>query len=54
MAALDDPLLLHGYRVHPAGRLLKDNGLNLVTRIMGLLAAAIAVELVAGAVLHWV
>ncbi|NRQ39908.1 NAAT family transporter [Nonomuraea sp. NN258] len=35
------------------GRLLKDNGLNLVTRIMGLLAAAIAVQLVAGALQHW-
>ncbi|MFI7638870.1 MarC family protein [Nonomuraea sp. NPDC049400] len=35
------------------GRLLKDNGLNLVTRVMGLLAAAMAVQLVAGAVQHW-
>ncbi|MET9343379.1 MarC family protein [Nonomuraea sp. NPDC003804] len=36
------------------GRLLKDNGLNLVTRVMGLLAAAMAVQLVAGALQHWV
>lgn len=35
-------------------RVLKDNGLTLLTRIMGLLAAAIAVQLVAGAVQHWV
>jgi multiple antibiotic resistance protein len=35
------------------GRLLKDNGLNLVTRVMGLLAAAMAVQLVAGAIQHW-
>ncbi|TMR20835.1 NAAT family transporter [Nonomuraea turkmeniaca] len=35
------------------GRLLKDNGLNLVTRIMGLLAAAIAVQLIAGALQFW-
>ncbi|MEU0567199.1 MarC family protein [Nonomuraea sp. NPDC005983] len=35
------------------GRLLKDNGLNLVTRVMGLLAAAMAVQLVAGAVQYW-
>lgn len=35
------------------GRLLKDNGLNLVTRVMGLLAAAIAVQLIAGALQHW-
>ncbi|WP_084965411.1 MarC family protein [Thermoactinospora rubra] len=35
------------------GRLLKDNGLNLVTRVMGLLGAAIAVQLVAGALQHW-
>ncbi|MFF0867996.1 MarC family protein [Nonomuraea sp. NPDC003560] len=35
------------------GRLLKDNGLNLVTRVMGLLAAAMAVQLVAAAVQHW-
>lgn len=35
-------------------RLLKDNGLNLMTRIMGLLAAAIAVQLIAGALQHWV
>ncbi|MFD8564514.1 MarC family protein [Streptosporangium canum] len=35
------------------GRVLKDNGLNLVTRIMGLLGAAIAVQLVASAVQHW-
>ncbi|MFI7439122.1 MarC family protein [Nonomuraea indica] len=36
------------------GRVLKDNGLNLVTRVMGLLAAAMAVQLVAGALQHWV
>ncbi|MEV3982396.1 MarC family protein [Nonomuraea sp. NPDC049758] len=35
------------------GRLLKDNGLNLVTRVMGLPAAAMAVQLVAAAVQHW-
>ena len=35
-------------------RVLKDNGINLVTRVMGLLAAAIAVQLVAGAVADWV
>lgn len=36
------------------GRLLKDNGINLVTRIMGLLAASIAVQLIADALQHWV
>lgn len=36
------------------GRVLKDNGINLVSRVMGLLAAAIAVQLVAGAVSVWV
>lgn len=35
-------------------RLVRDNGLNLLTRIMGLLAAAIAVQLMAGAIAHWV
>lgn len=35
-------------------RLIRDNGLNLLTRIMGLLAAAIAVQLMADAIAHWV
>lgn len=35
-------------------RVLRDNGINLVTRVMGLLLAAIAVQLVAGAVQEWV
>jgi multiple antibiotic resistance protein len=35
-------------------RLLGDNGINLVTRVMGLLVAAIAVQLIAGAVQEWV
>ncbi|GAB2477251.1 MarC family protein [Streptosporangium sandarakinum] len=55
--ALAAALLLTWLTLHFSpfiGRLLKDNGLNLVTRIMGLLAAAIAVELVAGAILHWI
>jgi multiple antibiotic resistance protein len=36
------------------GRVLKENGINLVTRVMGLLAAAIAVQLIANAVAEWV
>jgi multiple antibiotic resistance protein len=35
-------------------RLLKDNGIDLVTRVMGLLVAAIAVQLIAGAIQEWV
>jgi multiple antibiotic resistance protein len=35
-------------------RLLRDNGIALVTRVMGLLVAAIAVQLIAGAVQEWV
>ncbi len=35
-------------------RLLKDNGINLITRVMGLLVAAIAVQLVASAVQVWI
>lgn len=35
------------------GRLLRENGLNLVTRVTGLLVAAIAVQLVASAVQQW-
>lgn len=34
-------------------RLLKDNGVDLVSRIVGLLLAAIAVQLVATGALHW-
>ena len=36
------------------GQLLKENGIRLVSRIMGLLLAAIAVQLVASAVAHWI
>jgi multiple antibiotic resistance protein len=36
------------------GRLLRENGIHLVSRVMGLLLAAIAVQLVAGAVQEWV
>lgn len=36
------------------GRLLRDNGIELLSRVMGLLVAAIAVQLVAGAVETWV
>jgi multiple antibiotic resistance protein len=35
-------------------RVLKDNGIDLVTRVMGLLVAAIAVQLIAGAIQEWV
>jgi multiple antibiotic resistance protein len=35
-------------------RVLKDNGINLITRVMGLLLAAIAVQLIAGAIQVWV
>lgn len=36
------------------GRLLRDNGIDLLSRVMGLLVAAIAVQLVASAVEAWV
>jgi multiple antibiotic resistance protein len=36
------------------GRLLRDNGIELLSRVMGLLVAAIAVQLVAGAIETWV
>ena len=36
------------------GRLLRDNGIDLLSRVMGLLVAAIAVQLVASAVESWV
>lgn len=39
---------------HVIGRLLRENGINLVTRVMGLLAAAIGVQLVASGVAAWV
>lgn len=35
------------------GRVLKVNGLNLVVRLVGLLVAAIAVQLIAGGISHW-
>jgi multiple antibiotic resistance protein len=35
-------------------RVLRDNGINLVSRVMGLMLAAIAVQLVAGAVQEWI
>jgi multiple antibiotic resistance protein len=35
-------------------RLLKDNGINLITRVMGLLLAAIAVQLIASAIQVWI
>ena len=35
------------------GRLLKPNGIDLMSRVMGLLLAAIAVQLVAAGVAHW-
>jgi multiple antibiotic resistance protein len=35
-------------------RLLRDNGIELLSRVMGLLVAAIAVQLVAGAVEAWI
>ena len=36
------------------GRLLKTNGIDLMSRVMGLLLAAIAVQLVAGGIASWV
>ena len=36
------------------GRVLKTNGIDLMSRVMGLLLAAIAVQLVAGGIAHWV
>ena len=36
------------------GRVLKDNGIALMSRVMGLLLTAIAVQLVAGGIAHWV
>ena len=36
------------------GRLLKANGIDLMSRVMGLLLAAIAVQLVAGGIARWV
>jgi multiple antibiotic resistance protein len=36
------------------GRLLRDNGIELLSRVMGLLVAAIAVQLVASAVEAWI
>ena len=36
------------------GRLLKTNGIDLVSRVMGLLLAAIAVQLIAGGIDRWV
>ena len=36
------------------GRLLRDNGIELLSRVMGLLVAAIAVQLVASAIEAWV
>lgn len=36
------------------GRLLKTNGIDLMSRVMGLLLAAIAVQLVAGGIAAWV
>lgn len=36
------------------GRLLKTNGIDLMSRVMGLLLAAIAVQLVAGGIATWV
>ena len=36
------------------GRLLKHNGIELMSRVMGLLLAAIAVQLVANGIAHWV
>jgi len=35
-------------------RLLKDNGIELVSRLLGFLLAAIAVQLIASAVADWV
>jgi MarC family membrane protein len=36
------------------GRLLRDNGIDLLSRVMGLLVAAIAVQLVASAIQTWI
>jgi multiple antibiotic resistance protein len=36
------------------GRVLRENGIDLVSRVMGLLVAAIAVQLIASGVQHWV
>ena len=36
------------------GRVLKDNGIHLISRVMGLLLAAIAVQLVASAIAEWI
>lgn len=36
------------------GRVLRDNGIDLLPRVMGLLVAALAVQLVASAVESWV
>jgi len=36
------------------GRVLRDNGIDLLSRVMGLLVAALAVQLVASAVESWV
>jgi len=36
------------------GRLLKDNGIHLISRVMGLLLAAIAVQLVASGIAEWI
>jgi multiple antibiotic resistance protein len=53
MAALAVVYVVMRYSV-VIGRLLKANGIDLMSRVMGLLLAAIAVQLVAGGVAHWV